>query len=576
MDYSRRLLLLGAAVVALASATALPVLHNELTQDDVPLIKEDARIHDLGNLRSILTEPFWPKGGEIGHHRPAMTLTLALEWAMGGGHPVSYKVMSLTLHAAAALALLILALELLPVAWAALAALAFSVHPVHVEAVAIAINQGELIIGIGYALTLAWYIRTRRAGPITWGHRAALAVIITVATFYKETGVVLPALLLAAELLLIDREPWRERLRMLRPTVLLQVLAVLVVVVIRSQVLGSFRGTFTAEGLMDLSMRERTLTMLGVVPEYLRLLIWPATLQADYSPNEVLTATSWGGEQTLGLAILLLVMLLAWRLRRSNPVIVFGLAWMVIALAPVSNVLVPSGIVLAERTLLLPTMGVLIALAGVGQAIAQRLRLTERPMHARLATLAFIAILAMGASRSWNRYHVWRTQINLWAQTVIDAPDSYRAWIALGSLLTDPRHEQMAIDFTERGVAIWPNPGVMFGLAQRYQHRGECPKAIPMFERALAMKEFAPGRSEYISCLTWEGRYDDAHAAAMVGMGTEYYNGPFRAWLRFLDVARREHPPRHSLVNPPGIDTLYTDEQSEPGVYQLHPPETHD
>jgi hypothetical protein len=577
MDHPRRLLLIGLAVVALAAVTALPVVKNELTQDDQPLIHSDTRIHDLANIREILIEPFWPKGGEIGHHRPAMTLTLALQWAMGNGNRVSYKIVSLTLHAAAALAVLILALELLPVTWAAAAALAFAVHPVHVEAVAVAINQGELIIGMGYALTLAWYIRFRRQRLPTWRDRVALAGVITLATFYKENGVVLPALLLAAEALLIHAEPWRVRWRNLRPTILVQVLAVLLVFVIRSQVLeGSFRGTFTAEGLMDLTMGERALTMLGVVPEYLRLLVWPATLQADYSPNEILTATSWGAEQTLGAAIMALVALLCWRLRRTNPVVVFGFAWMVIALAPVSNVLVASGIVLAERTLLLPSIGVLIALAGLLSASASNLRISERPRLRALMAAAFIAIIAMGASRSWNRYHIWRSQVRLWTQTVIDAPDSYRAWVALGSLIIDPKQVQLAIDFTERGNAIWENPGVMFELAQRYQFRGECLKAIPIFERALTKKEFALGRSQYISCLTWEGRYQEAYDAAMAGIGTGYYFRVFQAWLRFLDPMRESPPPRHTIIWPPDIHKVYTDEKSEPGVYGLYPPVTND
>ena len=148
MTLHRLQLWLGGLVVVVAVATASPVLQNDLTQDDVPLVREDARIHDLGNIREILTTPFWPEAGATGHHRPMTTLTLAVEWAHGWGihrdlqgHVAdaarrgrlgtpSYSRSSCSRSGGR---------------WPS--ALAFAVHPVHVEAVAVAINQAELIIG---------------------------------------------------------------------------------------------------------------------------------------------------------------------------------------------------------------------------------------------------------------------------------------------------------------------------------------------------------------------------------------------------------------------------------------------
>jgi hypothetical protein len=566
----RRRLALGITIVALAVGTASPVLQNELTQDDVPLIREDARIHDLGNIREMVTTPFWPKGGVIGHHRPLMTVTLALEWAMGRGAVISYKVMSLALHAAAALALFLLCLELLPLGWAAAAALAFAVHPVHVEAVAIAINQGELLIALAYCLVVRWYIRFRRERLPTWRDRVILGIVILVATLFKETGVVLPALLGAAELLLIPGAGWRERLRHFRPTVLVQVLAVLVVVWMRILVLGEARGTFTAEGLIGQGMGGRALTMLGVVPEYLRLLFWPASLQADYSPGEIVPATAWGSAQSLGLMILLLVGVLMVRLWKSAPIVVFGLAWIAIGIAPVHNVVVPAGIVLAERTLFLPSVGAMLVVAALGAGVVEAAT-ARRRATLWLITGAMTIAITLGAARSWSRYHVWRTQIGLWTQTVIDAPDSYRAWIALGSLMIRPEHFEMGVRFTQRGLDIYQNPAAMIGLGQTLQNHGACDRAIPVYQRALAISEFAPGRSEYLSCLTWEGEYDLAYREAMTGIRSGYYYKVFRSWRRYLETLRRDRPPRHSHFAPPGITDLLTSEKEEPGVWQLQP-----
>lgn len=573
MDLGRLRLWLGGLIVAVAVATASPLLQNELTQDDVPLVREDARIHDLGNIREIVTTPFWPEAGATGHHRPMMTLTLALEWAMGGGAVITYKIISLTLHAAAALALFIMAVEFLPVGWAAAAALGFAVHPVHVEAVAIAINQGELLIGLGYTLLLTWYIRLRRTRTPTWRDQLCLAAAIFFATLYKETGVVLPALLGAAELLLLQGESCRTKWPHFRRTVLLQVLAVAVVLWMRTLVLGGeLRGTFIAEGLEGLGLGGRALTMLGVVPEYLRLLLWPASLQADYSPGEIVGTTTWGSAQSLGLLILGLVATLAVRLWRTAPVVVFGMAWIVIGLAPVHNVLVPAGIVLAERTLFLPSFGAMLVLGGLlAGTISSASSSRSRGQLWLMGACVVVAVL-LGASRSWSRYHVWRSQLRLWTQTVIDAPDSYRAWVGLGSLMIRPEHQEMALRFAERGMALYEHPAILIGLAQRYQSRNRCDLAIPKFVRALALQEFAPGRSEYLSCLTWEGQYDLAYREAMRGMQSGYYYSVFRVWRRYIEHAIRDQAPRHTRFAPPNLDRVMTTEQTEPGVWRTHPP----
>lgn len=573
MTLHRLQLWIGALIVVVAAGTASPVLKNDWTQDDVPLVREDARIHDLGNIREILTTPFWPTAGAAGHHRPMTTLTLAVDWALGRGSILSFRIISLTLVAAASLVVFILALELLPLWWAALVGLAFAVHPVHVEAVAVAINQAELLIGGGYALVVVWYLRFRRTRDATWRDRIFLAAAIFVGTLYKESGVVLPALLAATELCLLSGQPWRQRLAQFRPTVLLQVATVMAVVWIRDWVLkGETRGTFTAEGLEGLGLGGRALTMLGVVPEYLRLLLWPASLQADYSPGEIVGTTSWGSAQSLGALILLLVLVLAFRLRKSAPVVPFGLAWIAIGIAPVHNVLVPSGIVLAERTLFLASIGAMLVVAGLIAGVMKDNAASVRPAVTRLVYGLLAVAVVLGASRSWSRYHVWRTQLGLWTQTVIDAPDSYRAWVALGSMMQRREVRPMGLRFTERAMAIYPSAAVLFGLAEGYQGSNHCDLAIPHFQHALRLKEFAPGRSEYLSCLTWEGQYDLAYAEALQGVRSGYAVRVLLTWRRWLEEVRREQPRRHTRFAPPNAGGLMTNESSEPGVWQLQPP----
>jgi len=259
------------------------------------------------------------------------------------------------------------------------------------------------------------------------------------------------------------------------------------------------------------------------------------------------------------------------RLWKTGPVVVFGLAWIAIGIAPVHNVVVPAGIVLAERTLFLPSVGSVMVVAALLAGVAQSSAWQRGPVVRWGVATLLTVVVALGAARSWSRYHVWRSQIGLWTQTLIDAPDSYRAWVALGSLMIRPEHFELGVRFTERGIGIYPNPAVMIGLGQTLQNHGACDRAIPIYQRALAINEFAPGRSEYLSCLTWEGEYDLAYREAMTGIRSGYYYKVFRSWRRYLETLQRDRPPRHSQFAPPGVGDLLTSEQEEPGVWQLQP-----
>jgi hypothetical protein len=102
-----------------------------------------------------------------------------------------------------------------------------------------------------------------------------------------------------------------------------------------------------------------------------------------------------------------LVAAIVYALRRDR-VLAFGLLWMAIALLPVSNIL-PTGVVLGERTLFLPSIGFLLAVGAVAQRVLARPAMS--PKWRRLALGGACALLAvLGLLRSAGRQAVWNTQ----------------------------------------------------------------------------------------------------------------------------------------------------------------------
>ncbi len=557
----------GVLVALLSFASSMMTVRNAFTQDDRPAIVEDERAHDPAQWARYWSEPYWATqfGGHL--YRPMSSTTMAVQWTMGGGAPFAFKAVSVALYAAASIAVYYLALTVAGPVTALVAAMLFAVHPVHVEAVAVAVNQAEIIVCLLMALAVARYITDRRRDRVDARTRWLLFLATLVGILYKETAAVLPALLLAAEGIILLRTA--RRWRALFEVMALQGLALATAGVLRYRVhAGDMRATFTAEAISGATAWERLLSMLGgVVPEWLRLLLWPANLQADYSPRVINPALSWETPQTLGLAIILLIGFLAWRLRHRSPLFTFGVAWTAIGLLPVSNVLVPTGIMLAERTLITPSVGAMLAVAALGSLAIRALAVQRRPLARRAAYAVLAAVLVMGISRSFSRHQVWRNQLVLWRQTVIDAPDSYRARVALGALMLGLGWTESGEAQLVEGIALWDgSSGAIFTLADRYKHSERCADAVPLYEKALAIEEFAPGRAGLVTCRAFLGQYAQARQEAFDGLRIGFYSEIFRVWIRTLDVAIRTEAPAGTVRFPVNMNHLFESATSEEGV----------
>ena len=393
-------------VALLAMVASVAGVMNDFVYDDVPLIRDNVRVHDLAHWREILTSPYWPPPFVEQLYRPLTMLIVVVEHVAGDGSPLVFRLVSYVLYAASAVAVLLLARRLLPRPAALAAAALFAVHPVHVEAVALGVNQGELIVGILAAVMLIRYVDRRRAGGLKRRDWAFLGVLYAAAALTKENGFVLPALLLAAELLPLDDAPARERARTLWFGYAALALVGAGVLLIRNAVLeGHVATVVTNRAFAGLSLAGREFVMLQVVPMWARLLTWPARLQADYGVDDLVRHTSIGPSEALGLGLIVAAFAIIVFARRRAPVVCVGLAWCAVGLFPVSNV-VPTGIVLAERTLFLPSIGFLIAATAAGQEVARR---WPGATTRRILIIACSVLAVLGVARSAGRHRVWNS-----------------------------------------------------------------------------------------------------------------------------------------------------------------------
>src|SRR3989441_2964848 len=141
------------------------------------------------------------------------------------------------------------------------------------------------------------------------------------------------------------------------------------------------------------------LTAVAALADVARLLVFPLTLRVDYSPAErTLVPTPLDSRFALGLLCVAAWSALLWLTwRRGRRVEAFGLGWIAIALFPVSNIVVPVGVLLAERALYLPSAGLALA-AGAWL----------KDVEARRVAWGFSPLVVAGGGRGAPRGPVWR------------------------------------------------------------------------------------------------------------------------------------------------------------------------
>ncbi len=466
-----------AAIILVSLAASIVGFANDFAQDDLHLIDENLRVHSPLNLREMFTSPFWPPPFSPDLYRPLTSLWLSLQYAFGAGAPVVYRATSYVLYALVAAGVFVLAEKRLPRTVALGVALLFAAHPVHVEAVALGVGQSELLVGLIALAMVLLYLDRRASGSLRVRDWTLLAALYLAASLFKETGLVLPGLLAITELLLVkDEAGWSRRARVLWPGyAALAVVAAGVLVARRAVLGGTVSGTFTAEALQGLTGGGRLLTMLAVVPQWTRLLVWPAHLRADYSPQEFVASTHFGAAELLGLVIVLAAVVAVWRSWRRTPMISFGILWCAIGLLPVSNLIVPTGILLAERTLFLPSIGFVLAVGGMASLVWSSAH-ARAPETRRALAVACLALVAAGIARSAERQRVWRNDGFLAVRTVQDAPRSFRAQRAYGDLLFALGQRQLALAAYAQALALAPTGSawrVRNDFARQFRMLGE-------------------------------------------------------------------------------------------------------
>jgi len=520
-DFGRRHIVAMLLVAALALGAAASGWNNGFALDDVHIIFENNRVHHLSEFWRLFGQTYWPPEEGAALYRPLTMLAFAVQWVIGHGAPLPFHVTNIVLYVLVSVAVYRLAVLLVSPDAALVGACLFAIHPVHTEAVANVVGQEELWVAALVLFGVTRYIQLRRSGSLPVSEVLLLFVVYLAACMFKEHAIVFPGLLVAAELTVIGSQtPLAIKAKSLWKFFAALAVAGAIFVAARTMVIGHVATGGSNVLLLGAPFATRFFTMLKVFMEWLRLLIWPATLSADYSSRRIEAATSFDSSMLPAIMVFGSLMAIAWHVRKSHPAVTFGLFFAGVALLIPSNLILVTGFVLAERSLFLASAGLAICAGVAGVELFRAM--AERGRVPRVATAAlFVLLLTLGGVRSATRNIAWHDNERLFRQTVLDVPTSYRAHWMLAEYLTDAGQTREGLDEMLLAVALGRknDPGLLSFAADRFQMANQCPRAMGMYRKALSIDPTLPDlRFKASICLLNLGKFDEAKALARQGL----------------------------------------------------------
>ncbi|MDQ2767306.1 MAG: tetratricopeptide repeat protein [Gemmatimonadota bacterium] len=471
------------ALFLLILAAALPYLSSltfGFVYDDLGVIVEVPSRHTWIGVAQAWVQSYWGNP-ETGLYRPVAQFMYALLWNVGGGKPWIFHLYAIVIHVATTLGLWWL-LARATNRWAAFfGALLFAVDPVHVEAVANIVNSSEVLVALLGIACIGIVLRAsmRSDGGVVIGWQPALlaAGAYALAIGAKESGAGIPAI---AFLCLWGwrASDWAKRPRLREVLVggwrvwALCTVALMGVVTARFFVLGGLTVSqhWVTHEVRNFAFGPRFWTMTAAWPIVARLLVWPSRLRMHYGSDIVIPLaepTIWAVLSLVTAALIVVAAsVLAWRGDR-RPLV--AIAWVVIAFLPASNLLVPTGQLLAERTLYLPSVGVALLVAWAINAVYAWARGLGGVIAAQLATGVPLAAVAIGALLvTYPEVLPWQTNYTLFLHGIEQAPRASRPWQLMGDLYANQGDHRKALKYLERAHHLEPaNDNIVYFYSEQ-------------------------------------------------------------------------------------------------------------
>lgn len=450
-------------------------LAGDFVLDDAFTIVNHPLIKSLTTIPKLFASNYWGDLYPTGLYRPLTSLTYAFNYAIAGLDPWGYHLVNLLLHAFNSLVIYWLVKRYTSKDTLALfTALVFTVHPIHTEAVSNISGRAELLTATFALLSWASYYLSKE----NFRYYLLSLLFYFFSLIAKESGITLIGVLMLSDICKYwPSLPTKKLLKGYSGY-----LAVAgVYIAIRIYILNNLGMPDTWVYWRGIDFSTRFYTMSLAFIKYFQLLIWPSDLVGDYDFSQIPKTSSPNLWVISSLLIILIVLSIGIYLLWKERLTAFAILFFFVTISIVSNIAIPTGIIMAERLLYFPSISICLLLAtGLYWLYSKENKLKY------LAIFFLSIIIIASVIRTYYRNIDWLSSRNYTESLVRVAPRNIKG---LGSMALTYAAEGKYLEAETlllKAIEIAPDKATPKGmLGHVYYLQGHYDKAIPLIKKAI-------------------------------------------------------------------------------------------
>lgn len=428
-------------ILSVVAFCLYPVLSNDWVNWDDPLyVLGNPLVQELNgdSFRAAFTTP-----EVVGLYHPLTILSLAVDYHFWAEDALGFHLTNLLFHLLnTALVFLLFRKLKAPLIVAGFVALLFGMHPMHVESVAWISARKDVLYLFFFLLSLIFYIN----GISSEGKKRFAWVSVSLLAFScsllaKNIAFTLPFVLLLIDYLLQQRFSWKALLAKF-PFFLLAIAAMFLA---KSGQLESN----SMDSLSAISYDQSVFFGMYNTVFYLFKSIVPIQLTAFHpfpGNGTVLLVHYLAVIPFLGVLFALF-----WSYRRARKVF-FGLAFFLITIAPLLQIIPFGKAINSERYTYLPYIGLFYLIALL---VEKLIRSEQKPLRYLTIAVASIWMLFL-AVQTRHQSTAWENSETLWTQVIDQYPDSQWAYMSRGLYFAKKGEMSEAMDDLNTSIQIEP------------------------------------------------------------------------------------------------------------------------
>lgn len=473
-------LFLAILLILISSAVYFNSLKGALFWDDESTVLNNVFIRNpIHYLSQIFTTSYHSGSGEtLNFYRPLATLSFSLDYRIWKFNPFGYHLFNVILHILSGiLAFFILNKLFSSAKLSFISALLFLVHPINSEAVNYVSNRTDLLMLVFFLAAFYSYVFYRQKGKPVFLVLSYLSYVCTILS--KEMGLILPVFILIYEF------TFSKHKKKITPF-LGFVLVFLVYITLRATLLNFLKINLITQGAQEVpysrDMLLRLLVFANICLGYLKLFFLPLNLHMEYDVpliKSVLLFSAW-----LNLLFLVSLAVILFYLGRNKKEIIFGGAWFICGLLPVSGI-IPINTAMSEHYLYLASLGIFTLFSFIVLNVWRKTVSSFKPF----LSVCGLLVLAASCLLTFSRNRVWQDPLQVYLEITEKTKNSFRANNNAGVEYFRRGNIELAEKYFLRSREIMPTYAeALNNLGVISERRGDLSQAEKFYKSSLDSK----------------------------------------------------------------------------------------